>query len=200
MCPVDLPDPDPVGPPDEHVPEDDHVFPHDAAQQVPLDPERGHEFADAPEGHVSGDEVEHADAPQGAEAPEPARHVGHVSPKEFFTPGVLQKLCPPHCFLSLDQKAHRFLIKFKKRPDPDTWGPAMRHMSYSKTFRNMDWEEALKDVDSEAWRRWELAKEQRDFCLAPDKVQVPGQVSQDVLEALKDVISKMPPPVKYPRL
>ena len=44
------------------------------------------------------------------------RHVALVSPREHRTPAILQRLAPPGMSFGLDQKAHRFTVKFKVKP------------------------------------------------------------------------------------
>lgn len=195
--------------PAEHHEADAEVLPH-VPEQGPAD----HREADVEQGQGEPEHVEQGqpDEPDvqnpepgpghldldAAEGPQDARPraVGHVSAREFSTPAIMQNLSPPLCTLCLDVKAHRFAVKFKQRPNPDTW-VGLNTMSYNKAFNSIPWVDALKDVHREAWDRWKLAKDQPAFHLPPDKVQTPGHVSQEVIDALEDVISKLPPAVKY---
>jgi len=154
------------------------------------------EAAGGGESHVSAASSSSA-APGSADPP--AKHVPHMSPKEFFTPAMLQRLAPPQCTFALDQRAHRFSFKFRKAPSPNVWEDQFKYpMSMSKAFVNMPWRDALKEVHSGAWERWNLVKEQDGFKISDhSKVKSPGCVSEDILSALEDFIASMPPPVKY---
>ena len=141
-----------------------------------------------------------------AEPPEPAaaerrRHVVLVSPREHFTPAVLQRLAPPGMSFGLDQKAHRFTIKFKVKPqEGHVWAAYGPGGSRSKAFQHMPWEEALKELHQEAWERWDLAKHLSGFELDdPNHAQQPGHVSDSMLALIREVIENMPPPTKYPK-
>ena len=84
-----------------------------------------------------------------------------VSAKEHQTPAIMQRLAPPFCTFALDFKAHRFSFKYRKAPSPNVWTEHFKYpMSMSKTFANMPWQDALKEVHAGAWHRWSLAKDQ----------------------------------------
>ena len=142
-----------------------------------------------------------AEPPAEPAAAERRRHVVLVSPREHFTPAVLQRLAPPGMSFGLDQKAHRFTIKFKVKPqEGHVWAAYGPGGSRSKAFQHMPWEEALKELHQEAWERWDLAKHLSGFELDdPNHVQQPGHVSDSMLALIREVIENMPPPTKYPK-
>ena len=129
------------------------------------------------------------------------RHVVLVSPREHFTPAILQRLAPPGMSFGLDQKAHSFTIKFKIKPrEGQVWAAYGPGGSRSKAFQHMSWEEALKQLHQEAWERWDLAKHLPGFELDdPNQAQQPGHVSDSMLAMIREVIAQMPPPTKYPK-
>ena len=68
----------------------------------------------------------------------------------------------------------------------------------SKAFINFPWRDALKEVHSGAWDRWNLVKEQAGWKISdPSHVQTPGCIPDNMLEQLAVVIESMPPPAKY---
>ena len=142
-----------------------------------------------------------AEPPAEPAAAERRRHVVLVSPREHFTPAVLQRLAPPGMSFGLDQKAHRFTIKFKVKPqEGHVWAAYGPGGSRSKAFQHMPWEEALKELHQEAWERWDLAKHLSGFELDdPNHAQQPGHVSDSMLALIREVIENMPPPTKYPK-
>ena len=105
------------------------------------------------------------------------------------------------CPFGLDQKAHRFTVKFKIKPrEGHVWAAYGPGGSRSKAFQHMSWEEALKQLHQEAWERWDLAKHLPGFELDdPNQAQQPGHVSDSMLAVIREVIAQMPPPTKYPK-
>ena len=166
--------------------------------------------------HMELDEEEVSDAAAGPAAAKPAagppaepaaaeagrrRHVVLVSPREHFTPAILQRLAPPGMSFGLDQKAHRFTVKFKVKPrEGHVWAAYGPGGSRSKAFQHMSWEEALKQLHQEAWERWDLAKHLPGFELDDsNQAQQPGHVSDSMLAVIREVIAQMPPPIKCPK-
>eukprot|EP00435_Cladocopium_sp_Y103_P050707 s448_g15.t1 len=183
---------------------EEHESPHVELQQVsdaeehpapgpPADPAADPAAAAEP---AAGPPAE----PAAADAANRRRHVVHVSPREHYTPAVLQRLAPPGMTFGLDQKAHRFTVKFKVKPrDAQLWASYGTGGSRSKAFQSMPWQDALKELHQEAWERWDLAKDQPGFELESDLRQTPGHVSESMLDLLKGVMDAMPPPTKYPK-
>ena len=123
-----------------------------------------------------------------------------VSAKEHQTPAIMQRLAPPFCTFALDFKAHRFSFKYRKAPSPNVWTEHFKHpMSMSKTFANMPWKDALKEVHAGAWHRWNLAKNQSGWELLPADAQTPGCIADDLFAEMAGVIDNLPPVVTYPR-
>ena len=123
-----------------------------------------------------------------------------VSAKEHQTPAIMQRLAPPFCTFALDFKAHGFSFKYRKAPSPNVWTEHFKYpMSMSKTFANMPWQDALKEVHAGAWHRWSLAKDQSGWELLPADAQTPGCIAADVLAEMAGVIDSLPPVVTYPR-
>ena len=117
--------------------------------------------------------------------------------KGVSTPGALQRLALPHCTFALDQWAHRFSFRFRKVPDPNVWN-GRTPLTMLKAFVSTTWKEALPEVHAGAWKRWNLAKEQEHWKLSdPALVQVPRRIPNNIFESLEDVITSMPPRVKY---
>ena len=83
-----------------------------------------------------------------------------VAKRALHDPAILQRLAPPGMSFGLDQKAHRFTIKFKiEALERDKCGLLMDQVDLApRTFQHMSWEEALKQLHQEAWERWDLAK------------------------------------------
>ena len=126
----------------------------------------------------------------------------HVSPKEFSTPAVVQRLAPPHCTFVLDQKAHRFSFRFKKAPNPNVWKDVYRYpMTMSKAFdkeSRESWTKALAEIHTNAWERWGLCREQKEWKISDAAlVQVAGSIPNNILSELQEEIDIMPPRVKY---
>ena len=123
-----------------------------------------------------------------------------VSAKERQTPAIMQRLAPPFCTFALDFKAHRFSFKYRKAPSPNVWTEHFKYpMSMSKTFADMHWKDALKEVHAGAWRRWNLAKDQSGWELLPADAQTPGCFADDLFAEMAGVIDNLPPVVNYPR-
>ena len=122
----------------------------------------------------------------------------HVSPEEFSTPAVVQRLAPPHCTFVLDQKAHRFSFRFKKAPHPNVWKDVYRYpMTMSKAFdkeARESWTTALAEIHT--WERWGLCQKEWKISDAA-LVQVAGCIPNNILSEIQEEIDRMPPRVKY---
>ena len=194
---------------EEH--ESPHMEEHEEHQSPHMEEHEEHQSP-----HMELDEEEVSDAAAGPAAAKPAagppaepaaaeagrrRHVVLVSPREHFTPAILQRLAPPGMSFGLDQKAHRFTVKFKVKPrEGHVWAAYGPGGSRSKAFQHMSWEEALKQLHQEAWERWDLAKHLPGFELDDsNQAQQPGHVSDSMLAVIREVIAQMPPPIKCPK-
>ena len=184
-----------------------HMEEHEENQPLHMELDE-EEVSDAAAGPAAGPAPEPVAEPAAGPPAEPAaaeagrrRHVVLVSPREHFTPAILQRLAPPGMSFGLDQKAHRFTVKFKIKPrEGQVWAAYGPGGSRSKAFQHMSWEEALKQLHQEAWERWDLAKHLPGFELDdPNQAQQPGHVSDSMLAVIREVIAQMPPPTKYPK-
>ena len=83
----------------------------------------------APSGDVAAEVASESGEPGASRS----RITNHVSAREFHTPPLLQKLAPPHCAFMLDQRAHRFTFKFRKKASvwEDHFKKCPRHLSTS---------------------------------------------------------------------
>ena len=119
------------------------------------------------------------------DAAEPRRTKKYKSPQE-----ILDMLQPPGCKLTLGYIDHRFSSKFEA-DDPRLSGK-LKQKTFSKSFaERRGWQEALKEVHTHNWEKWDKIKDK--FPLpAGVEPQVPGDISEEVLDLLKPVIADMP--------
>ena len=119
------------------------------------------------------------------DAAEPRRTKKYKSPQE-----ILDMLQPPGCKLTLGFIDHRFSSKFEA-DDPRLSGK-LKQKTFSKSFaERRGWQEALKEVHAHNWEKWDKIKDK--FPLpAGVEPQVPGDISEEVLDLLKPVIADMP--------
>ena len=110
----------------------------------------------------------------------------HRSPEE-----LLSQLAPPKCTFGLNHLDHRWTSAFKV--DASHLLPPYSQKMMTKSFGpNVTWQSALRSVHSFNWEKWAKLRDQAP--LPPGcREQVPGQISEDVLRSLADVVAGLPP-------
>ena len=119
---------------------------------------------------------------------------GHT--KVYSSPEyILKDISPfPGCMLSLNHNDWRWVSKWRKGIECEQWIDELQNKSYSQSFTLLNWEEKLKAVHSHAWTKWELSQ---PYCTAlklPAGVepQTPGEIPQEVLDALEPLMNNLP--------
>ena len=113
-------------------------------------------------------------------------------PKVYSTPEILASMEPCHAFrIGLNFSDHRFFVstqRLSQRLIPPYGGK-----TFSKSFVNYPWQDALRDVHRHCWEKLDLT----EWPLENAGRQNPGEVPEDVLRHLEDVVKKMPKPKVY---
>ncbi|CAE7344097.1 unnamed protein product [Symbiodinium sp. CCMP2592] len=112
---------------------------------------------------------------------------------------ILMKITPPGAWLGLSYGDHRFTSKYEVAADKAAVleGTQFVQRTMDRSFRTIrTWEEALSQVHEFNWTKWQLLKHHGGkFALpAGAEEQEPGRIPPDVLDALRSVVEKMPPP------
>ena len=113
-------------------------------------------------------------------------------PKVYSTPEILASLEPCQAFkIGLNNTDHRFFVSTKRHSE--RFIPPYDKKTFSKSFVNYPWQESLCDVHRHCWEKFNLT----EWPLENARRQNPGEVPEDVLRHLEDVVKKMPKPKIY---
>ena len=134
-------------------------------------------------------DVPGSSAASSSKAPPPVRAARRKSPEE-----LLSALSPPGCKFGVSFQDHRFTSgwrqEHKELPSP------YDKKTFSRTFvERRTWQEALALVHQHNWEKWE--KLQDTYPVGGQRVQVPGELPDDIVEQLEDTIKSLPKVVRY---
>lgn len=132
---------------------------------------------------------------------ESRRCFGGGGHKVYSSPAELFALASPvpHCMISLNCNDHRFVSKWRSGISTDAWVGDMAKPSFSKSFEKQSqesWTNALKEVHSRVWRKWQLNRTNLPLTIEP---QEPGEVPANVVDLLKGIIENLPEKRVYSR-
>ena len=128
-------------------------------------------------------------------APAPKSRAGfvkcHRSPAE-----ILDELCPPCCKFGLDFNQWRWTSTWKETSE--LFILDLNKKSHSRSFARHNWKDKLQEVHKYSWEKWQVVRDEPKFKL-PDGFgeQTPGEISEEIYDALKASIDGLPEPKKY---
>ena len=110
--------------------------------------------------------------------------------KVYTTPQeAVQDIVPPGCKFVMNHGDHRFTTNWV---GPTKKIPAeLMNKSFSRSFVNRDWKDALAEVHQRMWLKWECCKNELPLP-AGTMAQEPGVVPDEVLQGLQPFIDKLP--------
>ena len=139
------------------------------------------------------DHVVSLDIQQEPAQPSSAREVG---PKVHATPFEIMAMMRPsrHFQMMLDENPHRFKVECRLKED-FSFDPPYQYKTFSKSFLNYPWQDALKECHQYMWEKWKLVSHLSPLEL--DEQQTPGVVSKEVLDLMESKINNLEPAKKY---
>ena len=129
------------------------------------------------------------------EASQPgASRAGFV--KLFSSPAsILDSISPPGCKYTLNHNDRRWVSSFRKDIECDFWIDQYAARSFTRRFESRNWKTKLAEVHAHTWAKWDLNRVALPLGDAVE--QVPGQVPEEALEALVEVVRNLPEPKVY---